>query len=204
MSETINVLGQAQIATNADQVELDFSATATHKNYEEVYHRVNEKVSMIKSVINRNGLLGDDLKTQSFDVYVNSKSNQGQDTIFEAYTCTHRLKIIFALDMKTLPTLLNEISKTGVGFNIIFGISNRNMHQEKLMSMAVEDAHHKATILAKAAGVRLKEVESISYQRNDTARGGVMMRMAAGFEANPQAIVLSEQVQVSYKIGKLS
>ena len=111
---------------------------------------------------------GKELKTTNFNIntkYESYRENVGQKRRFAGYICYHGLKLEFDLDMPMLGATLGAIAKCEAkpNFNIKFSIKDPNAVSEQVLENAVENAKNKATVLAKAAGVKLGAIQRIDY-----------------------------------------
>ena len=102
-----------------------------------------------------------------YESYRDNQNNYQQR--FIGYSCSHGLNLEFDLDMEKLGATIGAIAKCEANpkFNIKFSIKDPNAVSEQLLESAVENAKWKATVLAKAAGVKLGEIQRIDYSWRD-------------------------------------
>jgi uncharacterized protein YggE len=128
----------------------------------------SEVIDTLREAIVSAGHDGKELKTTSFNISTKYESYKEKDAWkqrFIGYTCSHDLKLEFDLDMTKLGATLGAIAGCDAdpNFNIRFSIKDPNAVSEQLLESAVENAKWKAAVLAKAAGVKLGEIQRIDY-----------------------------------------
>ena len=134
--------------------------------------RGTEVIDTLRAAIVSAGHDGKELKTTSFNINTKHERYQEKEVWkqrFVGYSCTHGLKLEFDLDMRKLSATLGAIAGCDADpeFNVRFSIKDPNAVSEQLLENAVENAKWKATVLAKAAGVKLGVIQRIDYNWND-------------------------------------
>ena len=162
------VKGIGKSAAAPDLIVLTMNIEVTEPNYEKTMRRGTEVIDTLRAAIVSAGHDGKELKTTSFNINTKHESYKEKDVWkqhFVGYTCSHGLKLEFDLDMPKLGATLGAIAGCDAepNFNIKFSIKDPNAVSEQLLENAVENAKWKATVLAKAAGVKLGEIQRIDY-----------------------------------------
>ena len=164
----IVVKGIGKAAAAPDLIVLAMNLEVTEQNYEKTMRRGAETLDALRAAITSAGHDGKELKTTAFNIntkYESYKENDAWKQRFVGYTCTHGLKLEFDLDMSKLSATLGAIAGCDADpdFNIKFSIKDPSAVSEQLLENAVENAKWKATVLAKAAGVKLGAIQRIDY-----------------------------------------
>jgi uncharacterized protein YggE len=162
------VKGIGKAAAAPDLIVLTMNLEVTEPTYEKAMRRGAEGIDTLRAAIVSAGHDGKELKTTSFNINTEYEKYQEKDVWkqrFAGYACTHGLKLEFDLDMPKLGATLGAIAGCDAdpNFNIMFSIKDPNAVSEQLLESAVENAKWKATVLAKAAGVKLGAIQRIDY-----------------------------------------
>lgn len=166
--KTLRVTGKGKIKVHPDTTRLTLTVEKTYKDYDETLKRSAEMTEELKNLFEKFGFEKSDLKTLSFNIdteYEDYKENDVWKRRFEGYSFRHVLKIEFDSDNKRLGKILYALSHSPVcpEFKISYTVKNPESAKNELLANAVSDAKEKAEVLAKAAGVPLKEIQSIDY-----------------------------------------
>lgn len=115
------------------------------------------------------GLDPKNLKTTYFSIDSEYESyrdkNDDYKEKFVGYEYEHRTYIEFENDNKILGKVLYELAHCDVKvkFDINYTVKDKEKVKNDLLEKAVEDSTTKAKVLAKASGVKLKEILNIDY-----------------------------------------
>lgn len=161
--KTITVKGVGTISTKPDYITISLRIVSRDKDYSRSVDSANERIIMLQNAITSAGFVKEDLKTLSFRVDTFPENDGKKQRV--CYMCGYRLKLSFDLDTKRLAQTLNAISDSGADaeFNIEFTVKNPEKVNESLLCAAAENARQKAEVLCAAAGVKLGELSSVSY-----------------------------------------
>ncbi|MBP3450058.1 MAG: SIMPL domain-containing protein [Spirochaetaceae bacterium] len=71
----------------------------------------------------------------------------------------------FKIDNERINKIIDEVSTKVpcVSINISYSCSHLEKYDKKLIELAIKDAKSKATIIAKASNVNLKQIKTINY-----------------------------------------
>lgn len=168
MNKVIKVTGMAKATCPPDKITLSMTLEADDRDYQKTLDAAAEKLEKLQGAAAKAGFEKKELKTSSFNVtseyeYAQSGIN-GNNRQFVGYKCSQRLKLEFDMDMERLGKVIAALSECEADseFHISFGVKDTDQLKKQLLAQAVKDAAEKAEILAKAAGVKLKEITSIS------------------------------------------
>ena len=165
---TIRVTGRGQIKVKPDMTRITMSMEGIHPEYGEALRRSSEDTESLKDLLCTFGFERSDLKTLSFNVETEYESYQYKDTYktrFAGYKYNHRLKVEFASDNVRLGKILYALANCKVKpeFRLSYTVRDPEAAKNELLGKAVTDAKEKAAVLANAAGVMLKEIQTIDY-----------------------------------------
>ena len=169
MTRTMKVTGTGKLSVKPDTTVLMITAEATCPDYEMAVSRSAAETKLLKMVMKKAGLNPDDLKTTSFSIdteyesYRDNRDNYRKR--FVGYQYEHYTKISFPNDNQQLGRVLAELAESGldVTFTIRHTVKDVDAVKDALLAKAVENSKNRAEILAKAAGVRLGNIETIDY-----------------------------------------
>lgn len=166
---TIRVTGKGQIKVKPDMTRITITLNGLYKDYGETLRRSSEDTETLKDVLSGLGFARSDLKTLSFCVdteYENCRDeNNDYRRRFVGYRFNHVTKVEFASDNDRLGRVLYALAACPVRpeFQISFTVKDPESAKNLLLGKAVADAKEKAAVLSGAAGVALKEIQSIDY-----------------------------------------
>ena len=166
---TIRVTGKGQIKVKPDMARITITLSGLYKDYGETLRRSSDDTEALKDVLSGFGFARSDLKTLSFRVdteYENYRDgNNDYMRRFVGYRFNHVTKVEFASDNDRLGRVLYALAACPVRpeFQISFTVKDPESAKNLLLGKAVADAKEKAAVLSGAAGVALKEIQSIDY-----------------------------------------
>ena len=168
----IIVKGIGKSSITPDIIILEMKLETIDLQYEKTMSNASELIEMIRSAVVTVGHDANKLKTTQFNIdtkYERYKMKEEWKERFIGYSCIHKLKLEFDLNMSTLGETLNAISKCNAKprLNIKFSIKNTTEVSKQLLQDAIENARIKAEILAKSAYVKLGKIIRIDYDWNE-------------------------------------
>lgn len=217
---TIRVTGKGQIKVKPDMTRITMTVTDVCKENGETLRRSSEDTEALKDVLSGFGFDKTDLKTLSFNVDTEYESyrdkNNDYKQRFIGYRFNHILKVEFESDNERLGKILYALAHCSVRpeFRISYTVKDPEASKNLLLGKAVTDAKEKAVVLTQAAGVALKDVQSIDYSWGEInfeyspMRGDMLMEcceapMAKSYDLDiePDDIDVSDTVTVIWEIG---
>lgn len=164
----IRITGKGEIKVHPDTTRITVTLSGLYKDYGSTLSRSSEDTERLRELVTRFGFRGSDLKTLSFDVQTQNESYRDHDTYktrFIGYRYTHRMKIEFDSDNERLGRILYALAGCPLRpeFTISYTVKDTEAVKNTLLGKAAADARAKAEALAEAAGVRLKDIQSIDY-----------------------------------------
>lgn len=214
MSGTISITGQGKISVKPDLIRLCLTMTGSNAGYDDTVSRSAAETEKLRSCFADLGFDRADLKTASFRIDTKYENYRGENNEyhqrFVGYEYHHSAHIDFAADNKTLGKVLSALadSKTAPEFHIEYTVKNPEAARKELIAAAVRDASEKAECIASAAGVKLGEIENISYsfEPNEIASRPLERAMLCsaknsdGFNIEPDDISLEDSITVTWRL----
>ncbi len=166
--KTIRVTGKGQIKIRPDMTRITMTLEGTDPNYDEILRRSAEDTVQLKELLGRFGFEKEDIKTINFSVdteYEHYRENDVFKSRFVGYKFQHVLKIEFGSDNERLGKILYALAKCSVKpeFRLSYTVKDEEAAKNDLLGKAVIDSQKKAAVLTQAAGVALKDIQSIDY-----------------------------------------
>lgn len=219
---TIRVTGKGQIKVKPDTTRITMSLEGTYPEYGETLRHSSEDTEHLKDILSAFGFERSDLKTLNFNVEIEYESYKDKGTYkqrFVGYKFRHMMKVEFLSDNDRLGRVLYALANCPVKpeFRLSYTVSDPETAKNELLGKAVTDAKEKAAVLTQAAGVTLKDIQSIDYSWGEidfeySPMNGMLMAdkclapMAAeggsyDMDIVPDDIEVSDTVTVLWEIG---
>ena len=165
---TIRVTGKGQIKVKPDTTRITMTLEGTYPDYGEALRHSSLDTEQLKDVLSAFGFERSDLKTLKFDVeseYESYKDKGIYKQHFVGYKFRHMMKVEFPSDNNRLGKVLYALANCPVKpeFRLSYTVSDPEAAKNELLGKAVTDAKEKASVLTQAAGVTLKDIQSIDY-----------------------------------------
>ena len=163
MAETkITVNGTGEIRVSADTAVISLGVEARDKNVLKAQQKVNEAIAAIRTVLIEQGIKEENINTEFINIYAIYDYQNGQDQL-AAYNASSTLAIKVT-DMEKVGALIDAAFAAGANTlnGISFSASDTEEAKNEALKMAVADASNKAGILAKASGLEIAGIETIS------------------------------------------
>ncbi len=170
--KTIRITGRGQIRVTPDKTRLQIALNDVCREYAMALEKASEERQVLQKILREFAFADSDLKTLGFNVEPEYEGYQ-EDGIykqkFTGYRYYHQLKLEFPSDNQRLGKVLHALAYSGLKpeFHIGFFASDPESVRSALLADAVADAREKAQALTGAAGVELKEIQSIDYAKAD-------------------------------------
>ena len=217
---TIRVTGKGEIKIKPDLTRITVTLEGIHQNYDKTLQKSTEDTDCLKEILTGFGFERSDLKTLHFNVeteYESVKEHGAYKQRFVGYKYSHIMKVEFPSDNNRLGRILFALSNSSVKpeFRISYTVSDPESAKNALLAKAVADAKEKAAVLSQAAGVTLKDIQSVDYSWGsiefETAPidgfsgfggAGAMLMGKASFDLDiePDDISTSDTVTVIWEI----
>lgn len=165
---TIRVTGKGKIKVKPDMTRLTITLEGMYKDYGETLKHSSEDTDALKELMTQFGFDKSDLKTLNFNVNTEYESYREKDVYkqrFLGYKYVHVLKLEFESDNDRLGKILYALANSEIHpeFRISYTVKDPEASKNELLGNAVKDAKAKASVLADASGVALKDIQNIDY-----------------------------------------
>lgn len=191
---TIRVTGKGQIKVHPDMTRITISLEGIYKEYKETLRKSSKDTESLKDILTGFGFDRSDLKTLNFSVDTEYESYRDQKGAYKqrfvGYKFHHLMKVEFDSDNERLGKVLYALAHCPIKpeFRLSYTVKDQETAKNELLGKAVTDAKEKALVLTQAAGVVLKNIQSIDYswgQINLEVEPMSKMLMADGYLASP-------------------
>lgn len=165
---TIKVTGKGQIKLRPDMTRITIILEGTFREYNETLSKSAQDTDLLKDILSPLGFSDSELKTLSFHVdteYESYKEHGAYKQRLTGYKFRHILKVEFGSDNHRLGKILYHLANCPLRpeLRISYTINDKEAAKNELLGKAVMDAKEKAAVLTSAAGVMLKDIQSIDY-----------------------------------------
>lgn len=165
---TIRVTGKGQIKVKPDMTRITISLEKSFPEYQETLKKSAEDTEQLKTILSAFGFDRSDLKTLHFNVDTEYESYREKDVYkqrFIGYKYSHVMKLEFDSDNERLGKILYALANCPLHpeFRLSYTVKDPEKAKNELLGCAVNDAKEKAAVLAKAAEICLKDIQTIDY-----------------------------------------
>ena len=213
---TIRVTGKGKIKVKPDMTRLTITLEGMYKDYGETIKNSAEDSDALKELMTQFGFEKSDLKTLRFNVDTEYESYREKDVYkqrFLGYKFVHVLKLEFESDNDRLGKILYALTNSDIHpeFRISYTVKDPEVSKNELLGNAVKDAKTKATVLADASGVSLKNIQNIDYSwgeinfevepmRKDMISRCMLSEGSYDMDIEPDDIEVTDTVTVVWEI----
>lgn len=165
---TIRVTGKGQIRLRPDTTRIAISLEGIYPEYSEMLQHSAQDTECLRDILAGFGFERSELKTLNFKVdteYERYNEDGSYKQRFVGYKFQHRMKVEFASDNERLGKILYALAHCPINpkFKLSYTVKDQEAVKNELVGKAVTDAKKKAAVLTQAAGVELKDIQSIDY-----------------------------------------
>ena len=165
---TIRVTGKGQIRLKPDTTRITLTMEGMDPDYSETLRRSSESTEQVRDLLMPFGFKRSDLKTLNFSVDTEYEGYREDDVYkqrFIGYRYRHQMKVEFDSDNDRLGRTLYALARCPAKpeFCLSYTVKDPEATKNELLGKAVADAREKALVLTRAAGVELKDIQSIDY-----------------------------------------
>ncbi len=194
----ISVSGQGRVRIKPNIATTSIGVETVATTLAEATSQSNAKMTAIIDKIKALGVAEKDIQTTAYNVTpVTNVSRQGEPPRITGYRVVNQLSVTIR-KIDDVGKILDAVVAAGANniYGISFGVDDPTPYQQQARAAAVKDAQDKATQLAKAAGITLGKVISITeggVTPVPVLRGAVMATDAASVpvETGEMEIVIS-------------
>lgn len=201
IDKIVTVTGEATVGVAPDMAMIRIGVSSSGKNAREASDANAKQMTKVIAAIKDNGVAERDIQTSRLSLqpqYDTSKGNTPRLTGFQASNqVTVRIRTI-----SDMPAIVDHAIAAGANemSGIEFVVSQQSTLLDQARADAIADAHRKAEIYARAAGVKLGAAVAITDE-NAAAPPRPMAAMRAGaVPVAPGEQMLRAAVTVSYEL----
>ena len=160
----IRVQGSGQVSSTPDTVILGLELVSEHRDYGKATADASRKLELLRAALPKAGLTAEQLKTESFNVGVESDYVGGSHH-FRAYSVKHQLSLLLPFDPAQLGRVLGTVtaSKAKASLSLTFTVADPEAVKRRVLESAVHNARSRADLIATAAGQKLGAIHAIEY-----------------------------------------
>ena len=205
---TLNVSGNGTIYLTPDIAYIYVGVNTDDPDIAKAVSQNNTQTQALVDALKNNGIAAADIQTSNFSVYYNNPSSgKLPDLTTDSYFTVNNTVYITVRDLTKLGSLLN--TAVGAGANninsITFDVADKTTAMAQARQKAMANASTLATELAKTAGVKLGEIQNITYSDNSPMSyygmgGGGASAPNASVPIQPGQTQISVTVSVTYDI----
>jgi uncharacterized protein len=174
--------------------------------------RNNTQAQTLVDALKKAGIDGKDIQTSNFSVYTNGNQNYdkatGQATNAGVYYSVDNTVYVTMRDLSKLGTILNTAVSSGANSinSISFDVADKTAAMVEARQKAMTNASSLAAELAKTAGLKLGEIQNVSYSDYSPSPyygmgGGGAAAPNASVPIQPGQTQISVTVSVTYTIN---
>src|SRR3989338_5735612 len=166
--DTITVSGEGKVTTIPDIANLSLGTQAERSTVTEAQRENTRVMNALLAKLDGFGVEKKDIQTERYDISPRYDYLDGK-TVLRGYTVSQSVRVKVR-NMEKVGDILGaagEIGANQVG-SIIFGVDEPEKLKAEARDKAILNAREKAAALAKAAGVTLRRVISVSESGNES------------------------------------
>ena len=165
---TIRVTGKGALKVHPDMTRVGMMLKGGCPEYRETIRRSSEDTEKLMDVLAPFGFERSDLKTKDYTIDPENESYEERGVYksrLVGYKYRHILMVEFESDDTLLGRLLYALANSDVRPQLNFSYTVKDLEavKNRLLGKAVADAKDKAVVLTEAAGVTLRDIQSIDY-----------------------------------------
>lgn len=201
---TIQVTGQGVLRLAPDLVRLTLSVSAADSDFAQAVRAAEESGARVKEALERSGaaqVRAAGVRTEPlYETVTENGTSLRRQT---GYTATRCLRAELSADPALLAQVLTALADSGASpaLSAEYALQNEEALRGELLALAVRDARSRAEAMAAAAGVKLGCVLAMDSRSHGAPLvRAAALRMDGAAEPQPEEIVLTDEVQVTYSI----
>ena len=160
---TITVSGSASVTLKADYAQVSVGVSTIAPTVDEASRKNAEAIHAVIAALKEAGVQEDDIATSNYSVYAEYDYSSFGGQKLTGYNVSNQLDVIIR-DMEHIGATLDKATAAGANtiHSIQFLSTQADAAQDEAIVYAVQDAMRRAELLAKAAGLQLGSIVSIS------------------------------------------
>lgn len=199
---SITVTGEATVSVAPDNANIRLGVTSQGKNAREASEANARQMTNVLAAIREAGVADRDVQTSRLSLQPQYEQGKAGPARLLGFQVTNQITIRIR-DIDKFPGILDRAITAGA--NEMSGIEFVVSEQSKLLDQArddaVSDARRKAELYAKAAGVKLGPVTSITEEGSSPPRPVVQAMRASAVPVAPGEQLLRAAVTVTFELA---
>ena len=198
---SITVIGEATVSVAPDNANIRLGVTSQGKNAREASEANARQMTTVLAAIREAGVADRDVQTSRLSLQPQYEQGKAGPARLLGFQVTNQVSIRIR-DIDKFPGILDRAIAAGA--NEMSGIEFVVSEQSKLLDQArddaVTDARRKAELYAKAAGVKLGPVTSITEEGSSPPRPVMQAMRASAVPVAPGEQLLRAAVSVTFEL----
>jgi uncharacterized protein len=198
----VTVTGEATVAVAPDTAMIRIGVTSQDKTAREAGDANAKQMTAVLAAIKDAGIADRDIQTSRLSLQPQYDPNKAGTARLTGFQATNQVTVRIR-DIDKLPAILDRAIAAGA--NEMSGIEFVVSEQSKLLDQArddaIADARRKAELYAKAAGVKLGRVISITEEGSTPTPRPMQAMRAGAVPVAPGEQTLRAVVTISYELG---
>ena len=199
---SITVTGEATPSVAPDDANIRLGVTSQGKNAREASEANARQMTSVLAAIKESGVADRDVQTSRLSLQPQYEQGKAGPARLLGFQVTNQVSIRIR-EIEKFPGILDRAIAAGA--NEMSGIEFVVSEQSKLLDQArddaVADARRKAELYAKAAGVKLGPVSSISEEGSSPPRPVVQAMRASAVPVAPGEQLLRAAISVTFELA---
>ncbi len=164
---TVSVSGTGSVEVEADNATIVLSVITRAKDAGTAARENAEKMTKVQEAVTSLGILKEDVSTDRYSIDQETAYTNGR-TIRGDYVATNRIRI-FVKELSMTGDVIDAALKNGANqlSSFQYGISSKDSYVKQARTLAVQNAHDAANLLATTSGAFLGKVLSINEETNN-------------------------------------
>jgi uncharacterized protein YggE len=205
---TLNVSGVGVVYLTPDIAYINIGVNTQRENASEAVEVNKEQTNAVIKAIRDFGVDAKDIRTTNFSIWSNPVYDPMGQVQGTNYTVDNTVNVTVR-NLDKLGDLLDSAISAGANsiYSIQFDVEDKTKATEDAREKAVKDAKAEAEGLAEAAGLKLGDIQSISYYESSPTPyfegkggGGGAMDASAPVPIQPGQLAISVTVSLVYTI----
>ncbi len=206
---TMNVNGSGQVFLNPDIAYIYIGVHTEMETAAEAVTANNDQTQQVIDALKKAGVAEKDIRTTNFSIWPNQQYSPDGKQIGVRYVVDNSVYVTVR-KLDNLGDLLDSVVAAGANSinSIQFDVADKTEALKEARAEAVKDAERQAQELAEAAGVKLGEMQTISfydsapvpYLNTYGKGGGGAVTEAATVPIQPGQLTLTVTVSMTYEI----
>lgn len=158
----LSVSGSGIVLVQSDLAIVTVGVREVSEDVLEAQSAVNNKIAAVRQALLDAGVQESEINTDSINIYANYDYSGGSEAIV-GYTANNSLSVR-TTDIENVGALIDAAFAAGANTleNVQFTIQDDTQARDQALTMAVQDAQHKANVLAAAVNMEIASIDTIS------------------------------------------